>query len=454
MQETDQIQHTLEYNKVIDKKTQIILSIFKTNEIYITKIKNLRLEELKKISESLGIRIPGIIQKQELIFLILKSISECKIKIIGQGIIEILSDGFGFLRSIESNYVAGADDIYVSPNQIKRFNLKTGDHVEGDVRPPKNSNGEKYFSIIKINKVNLFEVRKNGNYIHFDNLTPIFPTEKINLEIEDPKKNTITGRIIDLMVPIGKGQRSLIVAPPRSGKTMLIKSIVQSISKNHPEILIVMLLIGERPEEVTEIKRLVKGEVISSTFDEPASRHIQIAELTIEKAKRMVEKGKNVAIFLDSITRLARAYNSSVPSSGKVLTGGVDSNALQIPKKFFGAARNIEGGGSLTIVASALIETGSRMDEVIFEEFKGTGNSEIVLDRRISEKRIYPAIDVNKSGTRREELLLDETSLNKIWILRKILSSMTQVEQIEFLISKLKLTKNNQDFFNTMNTRK
>lgn len=388
-------------------------------------------------------------RKQEIMFAILKQLAEKDEEIFGSGVIEVLQDGFGFLRSPEENYLPGPDDIYVSPSQIKRFGLRTGDTVEGSIRSPKNN--ERYFALLKVNAINFEEPKKIKHRINFDNLTPLYPEKKINLELEDPTKKAFTQRVIELVSPIGFGQRALIVAPPRTGKTVMLQDIATSIETNHPDTYLIVLLIDERPEEVTDMDRTVKGEVISSTFDEPASRHVQVAEMVLEKAKRLVEHGRDVVILLDSITRLARAYNTVVPSSGKVLTGGVDANALQRPKRFFGAARNIENGGSLTIIATALIDTGSRMDEVIFEEFKGTGNSEIVLDRKISDKRVYPAIDIQKSGTRKEELLVDPGTLSKMWVLRRILNPMGTVDAVEFLTDKMKDTKNNDEFFHSMN---
>jgi transcription termination factor Rho len=360
-----------------------------------------------------------------------------------------MPDGFGFLRSPDANYLAGPDDIYVSPSQIRKFALKTGDTVEGDIRSPKE--GERYFALLKVNTVNFEEPEKVRHKIHFDNLTPLYPDERLNMEVQDPTKKDYSSRVIDLVAPLGKGQRGLIVAPPRTGKTVLLQNIAQSITSNHPECYLIVLLIDERPEEVTDMRRSVRGEVVSSTFDEPASRHVQVAEMVIEKAKRLVEHGRDVVILLDSITRLGRAYNTVVPSSGKVLTGGVDANALQRPKRFFGAARNIEEGGSLTIIATALIDTGSRMDEVIFEEFKGTGNSEIILDRKVADKRVFPAIDILRSGTRKEELLVDPVKLKKTYVLRRILNPMGTVDAIEFLLDKLRQTKSNSDFFDSMN---
>ncbi|WP_323738856.1 transcription termination factor Rho [Candidatus Trichorickettsia mobilis] len=406
-------------------------------------------EELQIQAESLGIENVSALLKQELTFAILKKIVEQGGLISGEGVLEVLPDGFGFLRSPEVNYLAGPDDIYVSPSQIRRFGLRTGDTVEGQIRAPKA--GERYFALLKVNKVNFEETAKAYHRVHFDNLTPLYPEEKLLLEIENENKDFST-RIVELVAPMGKGQRALIVAPPRTGKTVLLQNIAHAITTNNPEVYLIVLLIDERPEEVTDMQRSVHGEVVSSTFDEPASRHVQLAEIVIEKAKRLVEHKKDVVILLDSITRLARAYNTVIPSSGKVLTGGVDANALQRPKRFFGAARNIENGGSLTIIATALIDTGSRMDEVIFEEFKGTGNSEIILDRKIVDKRIYPAIDITKSGTRKEDLLVDKAVLAKMWILRRIINPMGTVDAIEFLLEKLKNTKTNTDFFDSMNS--
>ncbi len=420
----------------------------------------MNLQELKKQSpadliaqaEKLGIENPSTLRKQEILFAILKKLAEKNEQISASGVLEVLQDGFGFLRAIESNYLPGPDDIYVSPSQIRRFGLRTGDTVEGEVRAPKDA--ERYFALLKVNKINFYEPEKGRNKIAFDNLTPLYPNKRIKLEVESTKvekKPDNTARLIDLVSPIGKGQRSLIVSPPRAGKTIILQNIAQSITANHPEIYLMVLLIDERPEEVTDMQRSVKGEVVSSTFDEPASRHVAVAEMVIEKAKRLVEHKKDVVILLDSITRLGRAYNAVVPSSGKVLTGGVDANALQRPKRFFGAARNVEQGGSLTIISTALIDTGSRMDEVIFEEFKGTGNSELILDRKVADKRIYPALDVTRSGTRREELLFAKDDLSKMNVLRRIISPMGTMDGIEFLISKIKDTKNNSDFFNSMN---
>ena len=406
--------------------------------------------DLLAYAEELKIENASSLRKQDMMFAILKQLAENDTAIFGDGVLEILQDGFGFLRSPEANYLPGPDDIYVSPSQIRRFGLRTGDTVEGQIRSPKD--GERYFALLKVNDVNFEDPEATHHRINFDNLTPIYPEEKINLEIEEPKLKDVTSRVIDLITPLGKGQRALIVSPPRTGKTMMLQNIAHSIMANHKECYLIVLLVDERPEEVTDMARSVRGEVISSTFDEPAVRHVQVAEMVIEKAKRLVEHKRDVIILLDSITRLARAYNSVVPSSGKVLTGGVDANALQRPKRFFGAARNIEEGGSLTIIATALIDTGSRMDEVIFEEFKGTGNSEIILDRKLADKRTFPSIDITKSGTRKEELLVDKGRLSKMWVLRRILMPMGPTDGMEFLLDKLKSTKNNDDFFNSMNT--
>ncbi len=420
----------------------------------------MNLQELKKKSpselisqaEKLGIENPSTLRKQEILFSILKKLAEKNEQITGGGVLEVLQDGFGFLRAIESNYLPGPDDIYVSPSQIRRFGLRTGDSVEGEIRAPKDA--ERYFALLKVNQINFEDPEKGRNKIAFDNLTPLYPNQQLKMEVE---KNTVekkpdqTARLIDLVSPIGKGQRSLIISPPKAGKTIILQNIAHSLAANHPECYLMGLLIDERPEEVTDMQRTVKGEVISSTFDEPASRHVAVAEMVIEKAKRLVEHKKDVVILLDSITRLGRAYNAVVPSSGKVLTGGVDANALQRPKRFFGAARNVEQGGSLTIISTALVDTGSRMDEVIFEEFKGTGNSELILDRKVSDKRIYPAVDITRSGTRREELLFKKEDLTKMNVLRRIISPMGTMDGIEFLISKLKNTKNNADFFISMN---
>lgn len=406
--------------------------------------------ELLSFAEEQEVENANTLRKQELMFGILKKLADNDVGIIGEGVVEVLQDGFGFLRSPDANYLPGPDDIYISPSQIRRFSLRTGDTVEGEIRSPKE--GERYFALLKVNRINFEDPDKARHKVHFDNLTPLYPDERFKMEVEDPTRKDMTARVIDLVAPLGKGQRALIVAQPRTGKTVILQNIARSITANHPECFLIVLLIDERPEEVTDMQRTVKGEVISSTFDEPASRHVAVAEMVIEKAKRLVEHGRDVVILLDSITRLGRAYNTVVPSSGKVLTGGVDANALQRPKRFFGAARNIEEGGSLTIIATALIDTGSRMDEVIFEEFKGTGNSEIVLDRKVSDKRVFPSMDILKSGTRKEELLVPKGDLSKIFVLRRILSSMGVVDAIEFLLDKLKQTKNNAEFFDSMNT--
>ncbi|HLT76317.1 MAG TPA: transcription termination factor Rho [Ferrovibrio sp.] len=435
--------------------------------------------ELLGFAEELQIENANTLRKQDMMFAILKQLAEREVEITGEGVLEVLQDGFGFLRSAEANYLPGPDDIYVSPNQIRRFGLRTGDTIEGSIRAPKD--GERYFALLKVNTINYEDPENSRHKVHFDNLTPLYPTERLRMEmpqteeeapaaaapvvkgstlksrsktekiISQPKRD-VSARVIDLIAPQGKGQRALIVAPPRTGKTVLLQNIAHAISHNHPEVYLIVLLIDERPEEVTDMQRTVKGEVISSTFDEPASRHVQVTEMVLEKAKRLVEHKRDVVILLDSITRLARAYNTVVPSSGKVLTGGVDANALQRPKRFFGAARNIEEGGSLTIIATALIDTGSRMDEVIFEEFKGTGNSEIVLDRKLADKRTFPAIDITKSGTRKEELLVDKGTLAKMWVLRRILMPMGGQDAMEFLLDKIKHSKTNADFFDSMNT--
>ncbi len=418
----------------------------------IQELKKKSSEQLIDEAEKLGIENASTLKRQEIYFAILKKLAEKGEEITGGGVLQLLQDGFGFLRAMESNYLPGADDIYISPNQIRKFGLRTGDTVEGPIRAPKD--GERYFALLQVNKINFEPPEKSKHKIAFDNLTPLYPNKQITLEVESnkvEKKPDLTARLIDLVSPIGKGQRSLIISPPKAGKTMILQSIANSITANHPECYLMVLLIDERPEEVTDMQRTVNGEVISSTFDEPAQRHVAVAEMVIEKAKRLTEHKKDVVILLDSITRLGRAYNAVVPSSGKVLTGGVDANALQRPKRFFGAARNIEEGGSLTIIATALIDTGSRMDEVIFEEFKGTGNSETILDRKISEKRIFPAIDITKSGTRREELLFNNNDLQKMNILRRIIAPMGPMDAIEFINSKLKNTKNNAEFFNSMN---
>jgi len=406
--------------------------------------------ELLAFAEELQIENASSLRKQELMFAILKQLAENDVPISGAGVLETLTDGFGFLRSPEANYLAGPDDIYVSPNQVRRFGLRTGDTVEGQIRSPRD--GERYFALTKVEQINFEEPDRLRHRINFDNLTPLYPEEKIQLELDDPTKKDLTTRVIDLITPLGKGQRAIIVSPPRAGKTVMLQNIAHAIAVNHPEVFLIVLLIDERPEEVTDMARSVRGEVVSSTFDEPAVRHVQVAEMVIEKAKRLVEHKRDVVILLDSITRLARAYNTVVPSSGKVLTGGVDANALQRPKRFFGAARNIEEGGSLTIISTALIDTGSRMDEVIFEEFKGTGNSEIVLDRKVADKRTFPALDITKSGTRKEELLVERGVLSKMWVLRRVLMPMGTVDGLEFLINKLKESKNNSEFFDAMNT--
>jgi len=418
----------------------------------IQELKKTSSEELIAKAEKLEIENPSTLRKQEILFAILKKLADNKEEITAGGVLEVLQDGFGFLRAIESSYLPGPDDIYVSPSQIRKFGLRTGDSVEGQVRSPRN--GERYFALLKAEQINFESPEKGTNKIAFDNLTPLYPDKQLKMETEKTKTEKspdLTQRIIDLIAPIGKGQRSLIISPPKAGKTIMLQNIARSIATNYPECYLMVLLIDERPEEVTDMQRSVKGEVISSTFDEPASRHVAVAEMVIEKAKRLTEHKKDVVILLDSITRLGRAYNAVIPSSGKVLTGGVDANALQRPKRFFGAARNIEQGGSLTIISTALIDTGSRMDEVIFEEFKGTGNSELILDRKISDKRIFPAIDITRSGTRREELLFKNDDLLKMNVLRKILSSMGTMDAIEFLLSKLRNTKNNSDFFVSMN---
>ena len=421
-------------------------------------MKELKLQELKaktaaeliNFAKENDVENSSSLRKQELLFAILKQLAEVDVEIIGEGVIEVLQDGFGFLRSPDANYLPGPDDIYVSPSQIRKFSLKTGDTVEGYIRGPKE--GERYFALVKVNSINFEEPKKARTKVHFDNLTPLYPESPFVMEVVEKDKKDLSDRVIDIVSPLGKGQRALIVSPPRTGKTVLLQNIANSITKNHPECYLIVLLIDERPEEVTDMQRSVDGEVVSSTFDEPASRHVQVSEMVMEKAKRLVEHGRDVIILLDSITRLGRAFNTVVPSSGKVLTGGVDANALQRPKRFFGAARNIEEGGSLTIISTALIDTGSRMDEVIFEEFKGTGNSEIVLDRKIADKRVYPAIDIMKSGTRKEELLIQNEQLQKIYVLRRILDPMGTTDAIEFLIDKLSQTKTNDDFYDSMNT--
>jgi transcription termination factor Rho len=417
----------------------------------LTELKKMPVPELQDLASSMNIENMGRSRKQDLIFAILKAHAKKGEDIYGDGVLEILQDGFGFLRSEDSSYLAGPDDIYVSPSQIRRFGLRTGDTISGKIRPPKDN--ERYFALLKVDEINFDKPENAKNKILFENFTPLFANQKFNLEMGNGSTEDITARTIELVAPIGKGQRGLIVAPPKAGKTMLIQNIAQSIAMNHPECYLIVLLIDERPEEVTEMARSVRGEVIASTFDEPAARHVQVAEMVIEKAKRLVEHKRDVVILLDSITRLARAYNTVIPSSGKVLTGGVDANALQKPKRFFGAARNVEEGGSLTIIATALVETGSRMDDVIYEEFKGTGNMEVHLDRRIAEKRVYPAIHINRSGTRREELLIPEKELQKIWILRKILHPMDELAAMEFLYDKLKGTKTNGEFFDSMKSK-
>ncbi len=419
------------------------------NRLNLADLKAKSPKELLSMAEDLGIENASTMRKGDIMFAILKARAEDGWEISGDGVLEVLQDGFGFLRSPEANYLPGPDDIYVSPEMIKKFSLRTGDTIEGVIQAPREN--ERYFALTKVSQINFEDPERARHKINFDNLTPLYPQERFKLELEDPTVKDRSARVIDLVAPIGKGQRSLIVAPPRTGKTVLLQNIAHSIEKNHPEVYLIVLLIDERPEEVTDMKRSVKGEVISSTFDEPATRHVAVSEMVIEKAKRLVEHKRDVVILLDSITRLGRAYNTVVPSSGKVLTGGVDANALQRPKRFFGAARNIEEGGSLTIIATALIDTGSRMDEVIFEEFKGTGNSEIVLDRKIADKRIFPAIDILKSGTRKEELLVDKAHLQKTYVLRRILNPMGTTDAIEFLLSKLKQTKTNEEFFDSMN---
>ena len=419
--------------------------------MHLQELKSKSPAELLAYAEELEVENASTLRTQDMMFAILKNLAENDVAIKGNGVLEVLADGFGFLRAPESNYLPGPDDIYVSPSQVKRFGLRTGDTVDGEIRAPKD--GERYFALLKVESINFEQPEAVRHRINFDNLTPLYPNEKLTFELPyNPDKKDNTPRVIDLVSPMGKGQRGLIVAPPRTGKTMMLQSIAHAISENHPEVYLLVLLIDERPEEVTDMQRSVNGEVISSTFDEPASRHVQVTDMVIEKAKRLVEHKRDVVILLDSITRLARAYNTVVPSSGKVLTGGVDANALQRPKRFFGAARNIEEGGSLTIIATALVETGSRMDEVIFEEFKGTGNSEVVLDRKLSDKRVFPAIDVTKSGTRKEELLVEKGTLSKMWVLRRILMQMGPVDAMEFLADKLKHSKNNDEFFDHMNS--
>ncbi len=419
-----------------------------THDLKLQELKAKSPAELLEFAEELEVENASAMRKQDMMFAILKQLSQREVDITAGGVLEVLQDGFGFLRSPEANYLPGPDDVYVSPSQIRRFSLRTGDTVEGQIRSPKD--GERYFALLKVVAINFEDPEKARHKVHFDNLTPLYPEEKLDMELDDPTLKDRSARVIDLVAPLGKGQRGLIVSPPRTGKTILLQNIAHSVTGNHPECYLIVLLIDERPEEVTDMQRSVKGEVISSTFDEPAVRHVQVAEMVIEKAKRLVEHRRDVVILLDSITRLGRAYNTVVPSSGKVLTGGVDANALQRPKRFFGAARNIEEGGSLTIIATALIDTGSRMDEVIFEEFKGTGNSEIVLDRKLADKRTYPAIDIMKSGTRKEELLVDTNILQKMFVLRRILNPMGTMDAMEFLIDKLQQTKNNDEFFELM----
>jgi transcription termination factor Rho len=419
-------------------------------EIRLSELKAKSPTALLAFAEELDVEGASALRRQDMMFAILKELADQDVQISGGGVLEVLLDGFGFLRSPESNYLPGPDDIYVSPNQIRKFSLRTGDTVEGIIRAPKE--GERYFAMVKLGTLNFEDPDSARHKVHFDNLTPLYPDERFKMEIEDVAIRDKSARVIDLVAPLGKGQRALIVAPPRTGKTVLLQNIARSIEVNHPECYLIVLLIDERPEEVTDMQRSVKGEVVASTFDEPASRHVAVSEMVIEKAKRLVEHGRDVVILLDSITRLGRAYNTVVPSSGKVLTGGVDANALQRPKRFFGAARNIEEGGSLSIIATALIDTGSRMDEVIFEEFKGTGNCEIVLDRKVADKRVFPSIDILKSGTRKEELLVDKSELSKIFVLRRILNPMGPADAIDFLLSKLKQTKTNSDFFDSMNT--
>ena len=417
--------------------------------MHLADLKKKKPAELVEMAEALGVEGASTLRKQDLLFAILKMQAENGEQIMGLGTIEVLPDGFGFLRSPEANYLAGPDDIYISPNQVRKFGLRTGDTVEGEIRGPKD--GERYFALVRLTSVNFDDPEAVRHRVNFDNLTPLYPDERLKLEIEDPTIKDKSGRVLDVVTPLGKGQRCLIVAPPRVGKTIMMQNIAKAISTNHPEVFLIVLLIDERPEEVTDMQRTVNGEVISSTFDEPATRHVQVAEMVIEKAKRLVEHKKDVVILLDNITRLGRAYNTVVPSSGKVLTGGVDANALQRPKRFFGAARNIEEGGSLTIISTSLIDTGSRMDEVIFEEFKGTGNAEIVLDRKVADKRIFPALDVGKSGTRKEELLVEKGQLSKMWVLRRILMQMGTVDAMEFLLDKMKDSKTNEGFFDSMN---
>ncbi len=419
-------------------------------ELKLQDLKEKSAAELIEFAKENGVENASSLRKQELYFAILQNLADQDIEILGQGVIEVLQDGFGFLRSSDANYLPGPDDIYISPSQIRKFSLRTGDTVEGYIRGPKE--GERYFALVKVNSINFEDPKNMRTKVHFDNLTPLYPDEALTMEILDAEKKDLSDRIIDIVAPLGKGQRAMIVSPPRTGKTVLLQNIANSITKNQPECYLIVLLIDERPEEVTDMQRTVDGEVVSSTFDEPATRHVAVSEMVMEKAKRLVEHGRDVVILLDSITRLGRAFNTVVPSSGKVLTGGVDANALQRPKRFFGAARNIEEGGSLTIISTALIDTGSRMDEVIFEEFKGTGNSEVVLDRKMADKRVFPAIDIMKSGTRKEELLLDKEKLHKIYVLRRILDPMGTIDAIEFLLDKLSQTKSNDEFYDSMNT--
>ena len=427
-----------------------MIDIAKTSHLSLSELKTKSPADLVLLAEKLEIENASTMRKGDIMFAILKEMAQEGAEISGDGVLEVLQDGFGFLRSIDANYLPGPDDIYVSPSQIRKFSLRTGDTVEGVIRAP--NEGERYFGLVKVSKINFSDPEGAKHKVHFDNLTPLYPDERLRLEIEDPTIKDKSARVIDLVAPIGKGQRSLIVAPPRTGKTVILQNIANSIEQNHPEVYLIVLLVDERPEEVTDMQRSVKGEVISSTFDEPATRHVAVSEMVIEKAKRLVEHKRDVVILLDSITRLGRAFNTVVPSSGKVLTGGVDANALQRPKRFFGAARNIEEGGSLTIVSTALIDTGSRMDEVIFEEFKGTGNSELVLDRKVADKRVFPSIDILKSGTRKEDLLMEKGELSKVYVLRRILNPMGTTDAIEFLLGKLKQTKSNSDFFDSMNT--
>jgi transcription termination factor Rho len=436
-------------NSSFSNEVKLMNALVDLKEIKLADLKRKTAAELVVTAEELEVENASALRKQELMFAILKNLAAKGVEIIGEGVVEVLQDGFGFVRSADANYLAGPDDIYVSPSQIRKFALRTGDTVEGQIRSPKD--GERYFALVKVNNINFENPEKVKHKVHFDNLTPLYPDKRLDMEINDPTRKDFSPRVIDIVAPIGKGQRSLIVAPPRTGKTVILQNIAHSIATNHPECYLIVLLIDERPEEVTDMQRSVKGEVISSTFDEPATRHVAVAEMVIEKAKRLVEHGRDVVILLDSITRLGRAYNTVVPSSGKVLTGGVDANALQRPKRFFGAARNIEDGGSLTIVATALIDTGSRMDEVIFEEFKGTGNSEIILDRKVADKRVFPAIDILRSGTRKEELIVKHDTLKKTYVLRRILNPMGTVDAIEFLLDKLRQTKTNSDFFDSMN---